>query len=147
MTYTQLGVMAVAVAVAVDWAVGTRLVTKALFWTAYAIMIFFQFVTNAILTGSGTVHYADWTVLGSGSPETGRPPFLGDGRLFFAPAEDVLFGFALILWTLTQWVYWGRRGVDRTPYAGPPIWRRDARAKGVGPQRRAGADSEPGPAG
>lgn len=144
MTYTQLGVAAVVVAVVVDWAIGTRLVTKGLFWTAYAIMIFFQFVTNAILTGSGTVHYADWAVFGPASPETGRPPFLGDGRLFYAPAEDVLFGFAMVLWTLTQWVYWGRRGVDRTPHAGPPIWRRNARATDDAPPRQAAADSAPG---
>jgi hypothetical protein len=29
-----------------------------------------------------------------------------------------------VLLSLTLWVFWGRRGVDRTPVAGPPIWRR-----------------------
>jgi hypothetical protein len=37
-----------------------------------------------------------------------------------APVEDLLFGFTLVLLTLVLWVWWGRRGVQRTPYAGPP---------------------------
>ena len=35
-----------------------------------------------------------------------------------------MFGFALILLTIALWVFWGRRGVQRTPVAGPPVWRR-----------------------
>jgi hypothetical protein len=38
---------------------------------------------------------------------------LGDGRLLYAPVEDVAFGFALVLQTLCWWVFWGRRGVQR----------------------------------
>ena len=39
--------------------------------------------------------------------------FLGSGRIAWAPVEDLLFGFALVLQTLAWWVFWGRRGVQR----------------------------------
>ena len=48
------------------------------------------------------------------------PAFVGDGRIAFAPVEDLLFGFALVLVSQALWVWWGRRGLQRTPYAGPP---------------------------
>ena len=125
MTYTQLGVVAVVAMVAVDlWLLRTRLVTRPLFWTAYAIIVFFQLVTNGMFTGFGIVRYDGDAIIGSTSPAQGPPPFLGDGRIAFAPAEDLLFGFALVLLSLSLWIWWGRRGLDRTPMAGPPIWRR-----------------------
>jgi lycopene cyclase domain-containing protein len=126
-TYTQLGVVAVVVMVVVDlWALRTRLVTRRVFWTAYAIIVFFQLVTNGMFTGFGIVKYQDAAIVGGTSPASGPPPFIGDGRIAFAPVEDLLFGFALVLMSLSLWIYWGRRGIDRTPGAGPPIWRRDA---------------------
>jgi hypothetical protein len=125
MTYTQLGVVAVLLAIAVDcWLLRTRLVRRKLFWSSYAIILFFQLVTNAMFTGFGIVRYDGAAIIGGSSPEVGPPPFLGDGRLAFAPVEDVLFGFALILLTLSCWVWLGRRGLQRTPMAGPPRWRR-----------------------
>jgi len=33
-------------------------------------------------------------------------------RLVYAPVEDLVFGFALVLSSLSLWVWWGRRGVD-----------------------------------
>jgi hypothetical protein len=39
--------------------------------------------------------------------------------------EDLMMGFVLVLLTLGLWVAWGRRGVQRTPRSGPPLWRRD----------------------
>jgi lycopene cyclase domain-containing protein len=124
-TYTQLGVIAVVLVVLVDLFVArTRLVTRRAFWVAYAIMLFFQFITNGMFTGFGIVRYNGDAIIGSTSPSQGPPPFIGDGRLFFAPVEDVLFGFALIMLALIGWVWWGRRGVQATPLAGPPMWRR-----------------------
>jgi hypothetical protein len=32
-----------------------------------------------------------------------------------------MFGFALVMLTLTLWVLWGRRGVQREPMSGPPM--------------------------
>ena len=82
-------------------------------------------LSNGVLTGSGTVHYDGAVIIGSSSPEQGPPPFVGDGRIAFAPAEDLLFGFAMVLWSQVLWVFWGRRGVQREPVSGPPVWERD----------------------
>jgi len=30
----------------------------------------------------------------------------------YAPIEDLLFGFSLVLQTLAWWIWWGRRGVS-----------------------------------
>jgi hypothetical protein len=128
MTYTQLGVLSIVGVVAVDlWALRTRLVTRKVFWTAYAIILFFQLLTNGMFTGFGIVKYDGEAIIGSTSPASGPPPFLGDGRIAFAPVEDLMFGFALVLLSLSLWVFWGRRGIDRTPVAGPPKWRRPDR--------------------
>jgi len=125
MTYTQLGIVAVIVMVAVDlWILRTRLVTRRIFWVSYAIIVFFQLITNGMFTGFGIVKYDDAAIIGSSSPVEGPPPFVGDGRLAFAPVEDLLFGFAIVLMSLSLWIFWGRRGVQRTPMAGPPRWRR-----------------------
>jgi lycopene cyclase domain-containing protein len=121
MTYTQLAVVAVALVVVLDLAVArTRLLRRRVFWTAYAIIAFFQLVTNGVLTGLRIVRYDGAAIVGSSTPGDARPPFLGDGRIAYAPFEDLLFGFALVLLTLVLWVWAGRRGVQRTPYAGPP---------------------------
>jgi len=128
MTYTGLGILAVVIVVLLDLvAFRTRLVRRRVFWTSYAIIVFFQLVTNGMFTGFGIVRYDGSAIIGGSSPVDGAPPFVGDGRLAFAPVEDLLFGFALVLLSLSLWVLWGRRGVDRTPTAGPPIWRRDGR--------------------
>ncbi|MDO8307114.1 MAG: lycopene cyclase domain-containing protein [Actinomycetota bacterium] len=125
MTYTQLGLAAVVLVAVVDLAVlRTRLLGRRVFWVSYAIIVFFQLVTNAMFTGFGIVRYDGSAIIGGSSPVDGAPPFIGDGRLAFAPVEDLLFGFALVVLSLSLWVWWGRRGIDRTPASGPPVWRR-----------------------
>lgn len=127
MTYTQLAFGSILIVVAIDlWLLRTRMVTRRVFWTSYAIVVFFQLITNGMFTGFGVVRYDGDAIIGETSPEVGPPPFLGEGRIAFAPVEDLLFGFALILLTIALWVFWGRRGVQRTPLAGPPIWRRSS---------------------
>ena len=124
MTYTQIAVVAVVVTVLADLFVfRTRLVTKRAFWVSYAIIFFFQLITNGMFTGFGIVKYDGDAIIGSSSPEQGAPPFLGDGRISFAPAEDLLFGFSLVLLSLCLWVLFGRWGLSRRPVAGPPLWR------------------------
>ena len=124
MTYTQLGLLAVALAAAADlWVFRVRLLRRAPFWAADAIIVSFQLITNGMFTGFGIVRYDGDAIIGSSSPAAGPPPFIGDGRLAFAPVEDLLFGFALILLALCGWVWLGRRGIQRTPRSGPPIWR------------------------
>jgi len=120
-SYTALSAVAVAVVVVLDLAViRTRLLIRKVFWTAYAIIVAFQLLSNAILTGLRVVRYNGEAIIGSSTPPQGAPPFLGDGRIAFAPVEDLVFGFALVLLTLVLWVFWGRLGIGRTPMAGPP---------------------------
>lgn len=122
MTYTQLAVVGVLVVIGWDlWVVRTRLLTRRVFWMAYPIVVFFQLITNGVLTGLRIVRYGGDQIVGSSTPQTGPPPLFGDGRIVFAPLEDLLFGFALIVLTLSLWVFWGRRGVQRDPLAGPPL--------------------------
>jgi len=125
MTYTQLAVASVAVVVLADlFLLRTQMVTRKVFWTSYAIILFFQLISNGMFTGFGIVKYDGDAIIGSTSPASGPPPFLGDGRIAFAPVEDLLFGFSLVLLSIAGWIWLGRRGVQRTPVSGPPIWRR-----------------------
>ena len=96
MTYTQAALVGVAATVALDlFVLRTRLLTRRTFWTAYAIVVFFQLVTNGILTGRNVVTYDADAIIGL--------------RVVYAPVEDLLFGFALVVQTLAWWVWWGRR--------------------------------------
>jgi len=105
MSYTALAVAAALLAVALDrWGARTRLTTSGTWWAAYGIIVFFQLVTNGWLTGRGIVRYDPDTILGDG-----RVALVGDGRLVFAPVEDLVFGFALVLTTSVVWVWLGRR--------------------------------------
>jgi lycopene cyclase domain-containing protein len=95
-SYTALAVAGVAMSVLLDLAVlRTRLLTRKAFWVAYAIVVFFQLVTNGILTGCSIVTYSPDAIVGL--------------RFAYAPVEDLLFGFALVTQTLAWWVWWGRR--------------------------------------
>ena len=124
MTYTQLAVLGVLLVISWDlWVARTRLLRRRVFWMSYAIIATFQLLTNGVLTGLRIVRYSGESILGSSTPEDGPPPVVGDGRLLFAPIEDLMFGFALVVLTLSLWVVWGRRGVQREPMAGPPLTR------------------------
>lgn len=135
MSYTQLAVLAVVLAVITDlWVFRTRLLTRKAFWASYGIIVFFQLLTNGVLTGFRIVRYDGEQIIGSTTPTDGPPPFIGDGRLVYAPVEDLMFGFALLMLTLVLWVWWGRRGVQRLPYSGPPVaWFPGAVRQPVGP--------------
>ena len=116
MTYTELAVFGVVASALLDLAVlRTRLLGRRTFWVAYVIVLGFQLLTNAVLTGYRIVRYDGAAIIGSStatSPGSGAPAFFGDGRVAFAPVEDLLFGFALVLQALAWWVFWGRRGVQ-----------------------------------
>ena len=119
MTYTALAIAGVALTVALDLLIlRTRVMFRRTFWISYAIIVFFQLLTNGVLTGFEIVRYAGDQIVGSSDPQ-----FVGNGRIAFAPVEDVLFGFSLVVQTLCWWVWWGRRGVQRYPISGPPRWR------------------------
>ena len=108
-------------AIGVDlWIFRTGLVKRRIFWKSYAIIISFQLLTNGMLTGYRIVRYNGEKIIGSSTPVDFAPAFLGDGRIAFAPVEDLLFGFSLVLLTLVLWVWLGRVGIGRTPVSGPP---------------------------
>ena len=122
MTYTQAALLGVAVTVVIDlWVLRTRLLARQVFWASYAIIVFFQLMTNGVLTGRGIVFYSAQAVAGVGSVAGGRPPMFGHGRVFFAPFEDLLFGFALVVQTLSWWVFWGRREPASAGSGGVPV--------------------------
>jgi lycopene cyclase domain-containing protein len=100
MTYTSLVLVAIAFTVINDlYILKTRLLTRKVFWTSYAIIIFFQLLTNGWLTSNEIVTYSDDVILGV--------------RIAFAPVEDLGFGFALVTNVMALWVYWGRKGIRR----------------------------------
>jgi hypothetical protein len=121
MTYTQIALLAALIMIAADiYVFKTKLLFRRVFWISYSIVVFFQLVTNGILTGFGIVKYDGAAIIGSTSPQDGSPPMLGDGRIMFAPVEDLFFGFSLVLLTLVLWVWLGRTGIQRNPRSGPP---------------------------
>ena len=116
MTYTVAALLAVGATVLLDLVVlRTRLLLRRAFWVSYAIVVFFQLVTNGVLTGYEIVRYDGDVIIGSSTPTA-----FGDGRVLYAPVEDLLFGFALVVQAMAWWVFWGRRGLGREPRSGPP---------------------------
>lgn len=123
MTYTMLAIVGVLIALAIDrWVYRTRMVQRVDFWLAYLIIGFFQLLTNGVLTGRQVVRYDGGAIVGAGN-DLGEPLFLDVGRIVYAPVEDLLFGFALVLCVLATWAWLGRLGLQRDPASGPPLWR------------------------
>ena len=101
MTYTELALISVPIVILIDlFLLKTRLVTRKGYWTAYAIIVFFQLITNWWLTSRNILSYSEDAIIG--------------WRIASAPAEDLLFGFSMVTLTMALWIYWGRRGIQRT---------------------------------
>jgi lycopene cyclase domain-containing protein len=95
-SYTVAAFLGAGAAVLLDLVVlRTRLLLGVVFWATYPIVLVFQLVANGVLTGRGVVRYDPAAVLGP--------------RVVYAPVEDLVFGFALVLTSLALWVWWGRR--------------------------------------
>ena len=104
MSYTLAALLGVLGAGLLDLVVlRTRLLPTRVFWVAYAIVIFFQLVVNGLLTGLRIVRYDPARIIGL--------------RIAYAPVEDLLFGFAMVLLTLSVWVWLGRRAGPARPAA------------------------------
>lgn len=96
MSYSALAVAAVLAVLVVDLAVyRTRMVTRPVFWVAYAIVVAFQLLVNGVLTGLDVVVY--------------DPDAIWGPRIAYAPVEDLLFGFAMVTLTLASWAAVNRR--------------------------------------
>jgi len=102
MIYSDIAITAFAIAVMADlFLFKNSLLTRPAFWTSYAIILPFQLITNWWLTSKNIVMYNPDAIVGL--------------RIFSAPAEDLLFGFALIVGVMDMWEFWGRRGMQRDP--------------------------------
>lgn len=100
MTYTQLTLLAILLVILFDlYITKSRILTRKSFWSAYAILLFFQLITNWWLTSRGILTYDPEVVTGI--------------RIASAPAEDLLFGFSMLVMTISLWMYWGRKGVQK----------------------------------
>lgn len=96
MSYSALAVTAVVAVLVVDLFVyRTRMVTRKAYWTAYAIIVFFQLLMNGVLTGLDVVVYDERAIWGP--------------RVVYAPVEDLLFGWAMVTLTLASWAAVNRR--------------------------------------
>lgn len=100
MDYTGIALTAFTVSILLDlFIIKSRLLTKAVFWTSYAIILFFQLITNWWLTSREIVMYDPEAIIGI--------------RVASAPAEDLFFGFALVLSVMNLWIYWGKKGIQK----------------------------------
>jgi lycopene cyclase domain-containing protein len=94
MTYTQLAISAVVIVIILDlYVIKTGLLKRKVFWTSYAIIVGFQLLTNWWLTSRNIVMYSPDAILGP--------------RIASAPVEDLLFGFALVVGVLVNWIRLG----------------------------------------
>ena len=100
MTYTQLALLALPTVVVFDlYVTKSKILRRKSFWNAYGILLFFQLITNWWLTSRGSLTY--------------DPDVITGIRIAAAPAEDLLFGFSMLVMTISLWMYWGRKGVQR----------------------------------
>ena len=100
MNYTGIALTAFLFSILFDlYIIKCRLLTRAVFWTSYAIIVFFQLITNWWLTSREIVMYDPDAIIGL--------------RIASAPAEDLFFGFALVLSVMNLWIYWGKKGIQK----------------------------------
>ncbi len=100
MNYTDIAVTAFLFSIIFDlYIIKSRLLTRAVFWTSYSIILFFQLITNWWLTSREIVMYDPDAIIGI--------------RVASAPAEDLFFGFALVLSVMSSWIYWGKKGIQK----------------------------------
>ena len=100
MNYTDIALTAFLFSILFDlYIIKSRLLIRAVFWTSYAIIVFFQLITNWWLTSREIVMYDPDAIIGL--------------RIASAPAEDLFFGFALVLSVMNLWIYWGKKGIQK----------------------------------
>lgn len=94
--YSDIALDAVLIAVILDlFILRSQMVTRGLFWLSYGLILPFQLLTNWWLTSKLIVMYTPASIIGR--------------RLAGAPIEDLLFGFSMILLTLSLWDFFSNR--------------------------------------
>ena len=92
MIYSDIALSAVFVSVVLDlFLLKSRMMTRGIFWLTYFLILPFQLLTNWWLTSNKIVMYGDTEIIGQ--------------RIAGAPIEDLLFGFSMILLTISAWEY------------------------------------------
>ncbi len=98
MSYSTIAIISILISIILDtFIVKSKLLTKKIFWTSYAIILPFQLLTNWWLTSRNIVMYNESIIFGP--------------RIASAPIEDLFFGFSLVLSVLSMWIFWGRREI------------------------------------
>ena len=101
MIYSDIALNAVFVAVVLDlFLFKSRMMTRGIFWLTYFLILPFQLLTNWWLTSNKIVMYADTEIIGQ--------------RLAGAPIEDLLFGFSMILLTISAWEFFKARSLNES---------------------------------
>ena len=96
MIYSDIALNAVFLAVVLDlFLLKSRMMTRGIFWITYFLILPFQLLTNWWLTSNAIVLYSDTEIIGQ--------------RLAGAPIEDLLFGFSMILLTISAWEFFKKR--------------------------------------
>ncbi len=96
MIYADVALNAVLVAVIFDlYLLRSQMMTRKIFWKTYFLILPFQLLTNWWLTSNKIVMYSDGEIIGT--------------RIAGAPLEDLLFGFSMILLTLSLWEFFAKR--------------------------------------
>jgi lycopene cyclase domain-containing protein len=93
-SYTILAFTSVAITLLLEWKViRSGILKTSSFYLAYLIVLFFQLLTNGYLTSNGIVQYDPETIIGI--------------RVAYAPLEDLLFGFSLVVLAMAVWTRLG----------------------------------------
>jgi len=96
MTYSDIALYAVLFAVVTDlYFIRVQIITRGIFWLSYGLIFPFQLLTNRWLTSNHIVIYSPEQIIGV--------------RVAGAPVEDLLFGFSMILLTLSFWEFYRAR--------------------------------------
>jgi len=97
LSYTQITVYALILTIFFDMFITKNSLLSTLrFWFSYFIILPFQLLTNYWLTSREIVIYNSEAIIGL--------------RLFGAPIEDLIFGFAMILAVMSLWESKTKRG-------------------------------------
>jgi lycopene cyclase domain-containing protein len=94
--YSDIALNAVMLAVVLDlFVLRSQMITRGIFWVSYGLILPFQLLTNWWLTSKNIVMYSPSQIIGR--------------RLAGAPIEDLLFGFSMIVLTLSLWEFFAKR--------------------------------------
>ena len=96
MIYADVALNSVVVAIIFDlYLLRSQMMTRMIFWKTYLLILPFQLLTNWWLTSNKIVMYSEGEIIGT--------------RVAGAPLEELLFGFSMILLTLSCWEFFAKR--------------------------------------